>query len=409
MTSLLSRRAIDAPASPIRRLVPHADAARARGVHVHHLNIGQPDIATSSTMRAAYAAYSEEVVAYSPSQGTASLREALDGYYGDNDLHGALSPVTPDEILVTVGGSEALLFTIAAACDPGQSVLVAEPYYTNYRGFAHLLGCGVVPLSTHASERFAVQPERVREALAANPEVRAFIVPSPGNPTGAVLTTAALAEIGAICVDAGVFFVVDEVYREFVYRSDLAGGVSPSVLSVPGLEETAVVIDSVSKRYSACGARIGCLVTRNKGFYAACLKFAQARLSPPTVDQFAAEAAMRTPASEMRSNIAKYQARRDVVVAGLNAIDGVSCPQPDGAFYLVADLPVANAEAFCRFLLDEFELGGETVMLAPAEGFYTSPGVGLNQVRVAYVLDIPALDRSIAILAAGLKAWAARS
>lgn len=408
MQPQLSRRAIDAPASPIRRLTPHADAARARGVHVHHLNIGQPDIPTSSTMRAAYRAYAEEVVAYSPSQGTLSLRRALAGYCAESGLHGALAPVTPDEILVTVGGSEALLFTIAAACDPGQAVLVAEPYYTNYHGFAHLLGCAVVPLPTHAADAFAVRPEAVRRALAENPNIRAFVVPSPGNPTGAVLTAADLQAIGEICLQAGVFFVVDEVYREFVYRDDMRGGVAPSVLATPGLEQIAVVIDSVSKRYSACGARVGCLITRNAALYAACLKFAQARLSPPTVDQFAAEAAVRTPAAEMRANIAAYAARRDVVVAGLNAIEGVSCPQPDGAFYLVADLPVDDAEAFCRFLLDDFALDGETVMLAPAEGFYATPGAGKHQVRVAYVLDIPDLQRAVRILEAGLQAWAAR-
>ncbi len=408
MTPQLSRRAVDAPASPIRRLVPHADAARSRGIYVHHLNIGQPDISTSSTMRAAYRAYSEEVVAYSPSQGTASLRSALASYCATNQLHGAMPPVTADQILVTVGGSEALLFAVAAACDPGDAILVAEPYYTNYHGFAHLLGCGVVPMVTSAAEGFAVRAERVAAALASNPQIRAFVVPSPGNPTGAVLSHDDLVAIGGICKMFGVFFVVDEVYREFVYRDDLRGGVAPSVLAVPGLEQVAVVIDSVSKRYSACGARVGCLVTRNPAFYAACLKFAQARLSPPTVDQFAAEAAVRTPAAEMLANIAAYRARRDVVVTGLNAIEGVSCPQPDGAFYLVADLPVVDAEAFCRFLLDEFDLDGETVMLAPAEGFYSTPGAGRHQVRVAYVLDIPALRRCLVILAAALKAWAAR-
>ena len=402
----LSARGAQAPASPIRRLTPFADAAKARGVHVHHLNIGQPDISTSSTMRAAYKAFDAEVVAYSPSQGTRSLREALAGYYARHELHGELPAIDPDQLLVTVGGSEALLFAIAASCDPGDEILVAEPYYTNYRGFAHLLGCEVVPIPTFASEGFSVLPERVSAAI--TPKSKLLVVPSPGNPTGAVLSHEELAELGQICADRGLFFVVDEVYREFVYGDGPAGQVAPSVLAVPGLEQVAVVVDSVSKRYSACGARIGCLVTRNAALYQACLCFAQARLSPPTVDQFAAEAALRTPESEMRANIEAYRARRDVIVEGLNAIEGVSCPCPAGAFYLVADLPVSDAEDFCRYLLTTFDLDGETVMLAPAEGFYASPGAGRNQVRVAYVLDIPDLKRSLKVLEAGLVAYAQR-
>ncbi|MCO4760056.1 MAG: pyridoxal phosphate-dependent aminotransferase [Myxococcales bacterium] len=408
MTPHLSRRALDAPASPIRRLMPFADGARDRGLHVHHLNIGQPDIATSSTMRAAYQAFSDEVVAYSPSQGTLSLRNALADYCRSNQLHGAQKPVDPDQILVTVGGSEALLFTIAAACDFGDSIVVAEPYYTNYKGFAHLLGCDVVPLTTGPEDGFDVDPARLSARLAAHPRARAFIVPSPGNPTGAVLTTERLSQIAAVCREHGVFFVVDEVYREFVYDDELAGGVAPSALALPDMGEHVVVIDSVSKRYSACGSRVGWLITRNASLYAACLKFAQTRLSPPTVDQFAAEAAVRTPMGEMRANIAAYQARRDVVVSGLNAIEGVSCPNPAGAFYLVADLPITDSNAFCRFLLEEFELDGETVMLAPAGGFYATPGAGMNQVRLAYVLDIPALKRSLRIISEGLLAFQRR-
>ena len=294
--------------------------------------------------------------------------------------------------------------TIGAVCDPEDEILVAEPYYTNYRGFAHLLGCQVVPVPTFAKEGFKVSPERVRAAITS--KTRLLVVPSPGNPTGAVLSHQDLQELGSICMDAGIFFVVDEVYREFVYEAKGPDALAPSVLAVPGLEEVAIVVDSVSKRYSACGARIGCLVTRNEALYQACLCFAQARLSPPTVDQFAAEAALRTPRNEMRANIAAYKARRDVVVQGLNEIDGVSCPCPAGAFYLVADLPVDDAEHFCRFLLTDFDLDGQTVMLAPASGFYATPGAGRNQVRVAYVLDIPALKRSLAILQAGLQAYA---
>ncbi|HEY0133565.1 MAG TPA: pyridoxal phosphate-dependent aminotransferase [Nannocystis sp.] len=408
-TPTLSRRGATAPASPIRRLTPYADAARARGIRVHHLNIGQPDLHTVSPMRAAYARFADEVIAYSPSEGYLYYRQALAGYYNGLGHDAGGGPIDPSQILVTVGGSEALLFTIAAACDPGDEILVAEPYYTNYAGFSHMLGVTVTPVSTHASESFAIPVDRVRAAI--TPKTRAFIVPSPGNPTGMVLSSDELRALGQVCVEANIFFVVDEVYREFVYPeppvpSDRPLPPAPSVLAIPELAQHAVMIDSVSKRYSACGARVGCLVTRNKSFYAACLKFAQARLSPPTVDQFAAAAALDTPLPEMRAMIDAYRARRDLIVAGLNRIPGVSCPTPTGAFYLVTDLPVADAEDFCIFMLRDFDLDGETVMMAPAEGFYATPGMGRNQVRLAYVLEPSKLTRCLEILRAGLEAYA---
>lgn len=411
-TPTLSRRGADAPASPIRRLTPYADAAKARGITVHHLNIGQPDLATVGPMLAAYRAYDERVVAYSPSEGYLSYRQALAAHYNELGAPRGGAPIDPSQILVTVGGSEALLFTIGAACDVGDQLLVAEPYYTNYKGFSHLLGVDVAPVSTFSSENFAISPERVRAAI--GPKTRAFVVPSPGNPTGMVLSESDLATLGRICVDAGIYFIVDEVYREFVYPDPPPGPgdalpLAPSVLAVPGLAEHAVVIDSVSKRYSACGARVGCLVTRNKALYAACLKFAQARLSPPTVDQYAAQAALKTPAADMRAMVDEYRARRDVIVAGLNAIPGVACPTPTGAFYLITDLPVADAEDFCIFMLRDFDLHGETVMMAPAEGFYATPGLGKNQVRIAYVLERDKLARCLEILRAGLTAYAARA
>ena len=411
-TPTLSRRGATAPASPIRRLTPYADAAKARGVRVHHLNIGQPDLHTVSPMRAAYARFTDAVIAYSPSEGYHYYREALAGYYNGLGHDAGGGSITPAQILVTVGGSEALLFTIAAACDPGDEILVAEPYYTNYAGFSHMLGVNVVPVATHARESFALPIDRVRAAI--TPRTRAFIIPSPGNPTGMVLSADELRALGQVCVDANIFFVVDEVYREFVYPeppvpADRPMPTSPSVLAIPELAQHAVMIDSVSKRYSACGARVGCLVTRNREFYAACLKFAQARLSPPTVDQFAAAAALATPPPEMRAMIDAYRARRDLIVAGLNRIPGVSCPTPTGAFYLVTDLPVADAEDFCIFMLRDFDLDGETVMMAPAEGFYATPGLGRNQVRIAYVLEPDKLARCLEILQAGLGAYARRS
>ena len=397
----LSRRGLTAPASPIRRLMPYADAARARGVHVHHLNIGQPDLPTPEAFINGYRDYAGPVLAYSPSQGLASYREALAVYYNTLDTAAGGRAIDADDILVTTGGSEALLFTIAAACDPGDAILVAEPYYTNYRGFAHMLGVDVVPVPTFLKEDFAASAQRLRDAC--TPRTRAFVLPSPGNPTGAVLAYDELVALGQVCVDHDLFFVVDEVYREFVYLD--GRHTAASVLSVPGLDSHAVVIDSVSKRYSACGARVGCLVTRNRELYAATLKFAQARVSPPTVDQLAAHAALSTPRAWMEEAVAEYRKRRDVLVAALNAIDGVFAPCPAGAFYLVADLPVDDAEAFCVFLLSEFELDGETVMFAPAEGFYATPGAGRNQVRIAYVLAADKLRRAVRILAAGLAAW----
>lgn len=407
-TPTLSRRGASAPASPIRRLTPYADQAKARGIVVHHLNIGQPDLSTVEPMRAAYRAYDERVVAYSPSEGYLFYRQALADYYNGLGLAGGVAPVDPAQILVTVGGSEALLFAIAATCDIGDQLLVAEPYYTNYKGFAHLLGVDVAPISTFSAENFAISLERIKAAI--GPKTRALVIPSPGNPTGMVLSRDELAAIGELCVAAGIFFIVDEVYREFVYP-DVAPGpdaplpLAPSVLAIPGLEQHAVMIDSVSKRYSACGARVGCLVTRNQALYGACLKFGQARLSPPTVDQFAAAAALRTAPADMRAMVDEYRARRDVIVAGLNKIPGVSCPTPTGAFYLITDLPVADAEDFCIFMLRDFDLDGETIMMAPAEGFYATPGLGRNQVRIAYVLERERLARCLAILSTGLVAY----
>lgn len=401
----LSTRGATAPASPIRRLHPYAVAARKRGLHVHQLNIGQPDLLTSSTMLAAYRNFDEGVVAYSPSQGTEALRTGWAAYYNNLVVPADLPPIDSDQVLITVGGSEALLFLIAAICDPGDAIAVAEPYYTNYSGFAHMLGVEVVPIPTFAAEGFAIVPERVAAAM--GPNCRALVVPTPGNPTGAVLSAAELAALADVCAERGVFLISDEVYREFVY--DGPDPVAPSALALAEHMDRVAVVDSVSKRYSACGARVGCIVTRNAQLYASALKFAQARLSPPTVDQHAALAALSTPEAEMRAAVVEYKRRRDMLVVGLNAIEGVSCPNPAGAFYMVADLPVDDAEAFCIFLLKQFELDGETLMLAPAEGFYASAGAGTNQVRVAYVLGVAQLERCLAILEAGLLAWRARS
>jgi len=397
----LSERGRLAPASPIRKLAPFAEAAKERGIVVHHLNIGQPDIATPEAMIAAYRSYDEKVLAYAPSDGFRAYRDKLARYYTGVAAEGNGEPVRAEDIVVTVGGSEALLFALAAVCDPGDEVLVCEPYYTNYRGFSHMLGVRVRPVTCHASEGFRIHPERVREAV--TDQTRALVLPTPGNPTGVVLSRDELSALADICKEKGLFFLCDEVYREFVYAGP-EGSRAPSLLSLPDFDDHAVVVDSVSKRYSACGARVGALVTKNRALREAALRFGQARLSPATVDQYAAMAALDTPATYFAEVVKEYRARRDTLVAGLHGI-GVDCITPEGAFYLVAPLPVADADAFAQFLLEDFSLDGETVMVAPASGFYATEGLGKNEVRIAYVLDQERLKRSVEILGAGIAAF----
>ena len=393
----------NAQASPIRRLSPYADAAKARGVQVLHLNIGQPDIPTPPRMLEAYRHFDDKVLAYGASEGSAPYRTALAKYFNSLTSDTTHAPVQPTQVLVTVGGSEALQFAIAATCDLGEEILVAEPYYPNYKGFAQILGVTTRAITTSAANGFALSAEQVRAAI--GPKTRALIISSPGNPTGAVINAANLQEIGNVCRDAGIFLVSDEVYRDFVYDGS---GRAPSVLWREGLDDCAILIDSVSKRYSACGARVGCLVTRNREIYAAALKFAQTRLSPPVIDQFAALAALDTPQSETDAHIADYKRRRDALVAGLCAIPGVRAQTPAGAFYLIVELPVPDAEKFCIWLLENFAVDGETVMFAPADGFYATPGLGKNQVRAAYVLEVPKLQRACQVLTAALAAYPER-
>jgi aspartate aminotransferase len=400
----LSQRGRGAPASPIRKLAPYAMAAEDRGVVVHHLNIGQPDIETPPQMVAAYRSYDDAVLAYSPSDGFRPYRDKLAAYYTDVSREGGGGDVSADDIVVTVGGSEALLFAIAAVCDPGDDILVCEPYYTNYAGFSHLLGVTVRPVTTHAEDGFRIDPDKVRAAV--GERTRALVLPTPGNPTGVVLSKDELEALAAICRERSLFFVCDEVYREFVYDAG-EGARAASVLSLHDFDDYAVVIDSVSKRYSACGARVGALVTRNGVLREAALRFGQARLSPATVDQYAAMAALDTPPSYFREVVDEYRSRRDALVSGLQGI-GVDCTTPQGAFYLVASLPVADGDDFCRYLLEDFSLDGETVMLAPASGFYATPGLGKDQVRIAYVLDRERLARSVRILGAALEAYSKR-
>jgi aspartate aminotransferase len=401
-TCTLSRRGSEAPASPIRALEGLARDTAARGITVHALNIGQPDIATPPEMIKAYQNFNDTVLAYSPSDGFPELRESIASWYTSS---GSLyRPVEADDIVVTTGGSEALLFAMAAVADPGDEILVCEPYYTNYAGYAHLLSVEVSPVTLSVEDGFRVHPDKIAEAITG--KTRALVLPTPGNPTGAIISAEDLAAIAAICVEHDIFFICDEVYREFVYDVP-AGTRAASLLDQPIADEYAIVIDSVSKRYSACGARMGWLVTRNAEVREAALRFAQARLSPATVDQYATQAALTVPESWFKDVIAEYQARRNLLVEGLRGI-GLDVTMPQGAFYLAIPLPVDDANEFCRWLVGEFDLDGETVCLAPLAGFYRTEGLGRQEVRMTYVLNQDKLTRCVAILDAALKAWKAR-
>lgn len=393
----LSQRALAMPASPIRRLAPLAVAAQRAGTTVYGLNIGQPDIATPRVILDRLRSYPGTYVPYGPSQGTPEFLEALRAYYARIGLDVAI-----EELFVTTAGSEALLFTIAALCDPGDDVLVFEPFYTNYRGFGTLLGVDVRAVATRAADGYHLPPRTAIEA-AIGPRTRALLIGSPGNPTGVVYTDAELEALAAICHDRGLTLISDEVYREFVYE----GGLARSVLTL-GLGARAVVVDSASKRYSLCGARIGNLVTRNRELLAAVLRFGQARLCPPMLGQYACAALTEVPASYFREVNAEYRRRRDAVVAALNAMPGVTVHTPEGAFYVCVRLPVDDANAFAEFLVRDFALDGETVLVAPADGFYATPGLGRDEVRIAYVLEVPKLERAMRCIAAALAAYPGR-
>jgi aspartate aminotransferase len=396
----LSKRGQNAPESPIRKLAGLARQTAERGTRVHFMNIGQPDIPTPQCMMDAYRNYDERILAYAPSDGFLDYREKLANYYN----HLPVSPaVSAEDIVVTVGGSEAILFAIAAVTDPGDSILVCEPYYTNYAGFVNMLGLTIEAVTTTPLDSYRIDPERVEAAITAT--TRALIIPSPGNPTGVVLSESDLDALLDICHRHGIFYISDEVYREFVYDGP-SGTKAPSVLNRPSGHDLAIVVDSVSKRYSACGARVGCLVTRNKDVRMAALCFGQARLSPATVDQYAALAALDTPQSYFDEVVVEYTARRNVLVEGLAKI-GIEVERPRGAFYLAVALPVADAAAFSEWMVSSFTLKGETVCVTPLEGFYHTPGLGKNEIRMAYVLNQDILTRCTQILGAALLEWAA--
>ena len=376
------------PESPIRKLVPFAENAKRKGKKVYHLNIGQPDIQTPSVALEAIKNFDDNVVEYSHSAGFESYRKGLASYYQSLDID-----VSYNDLMVTTGGSEALLFALNSCLDAGDEIIIPEPFYANYNGFSISAGITVKPISTSIDNGFALPPIEDFVKLI-TPKTKAILICNPGNPTGYLYSQKELELLRDVVKKYNLFLFADEVYREFCYD----GNSHCSVLSLDGLEKHAVVIDSTSKRYSMCGIRVGCIVSKNPEVINTALKFAQARLSPPTFGQVAGEAALSTPKSYFEDVINEYVARRDLLVDGLNKIDGVICPKPKGAFYAIAQLPVDNAEKFAQWLLEEFDYQNETLMVAPAAGFYSSEGEGNNQVRIAYVLNQDSLKRAIKCL-----------
>lgn len=394
----LSSRGQNMPASPIRKLVPFADAAKAKGVEVIHLNIGQPDIKTPDEMLAAIKNYDDAVIKYTQSGGVPSYREKLVNYYAQHGIK-----VTKDNIIVTTGGSEALLFSMFSCLDDGDEVIIPEPFYANYNGFSQAGNIVVKPITATINNGFALPAISEFEKVI-TAKTKAILICNPNNPTGYLYTKEELEQLKEIVLKHDLFLFVDEVYREFVYD----GQTHTSVLTIEGLEQNAVVVDSVSKRYSACGARIGAMVSRNTDLIATAMKFAQARLSPPAVEQAAAEAAVDVPSSYFNEVVSEYVSRRDFVVEALNKIEGVHCPNPGGAFYCIIELPVDDTEDFCKWLLTDFNHEGATVMLAPAAGFYSTKGLGKNQARLAYVLNKEKLQKAVTCLALALEEYKKR-
>ena len=392
----LSNKGINMPESPIRKLVPYADIAKKNGNKVYHLNIGQPDIKTPKIALDAVKNANIEVLEYSHSAGFESYRKKLANYYQNHNL-----PVNTEDIIITTGGSEALLFAMGSVADLGDEVIIPEPFYANYNGFATASGATVVPVISTLEQGFALPAISEFEKLITD-KTKAILICNPGNPTGYLYSEKEILQLAELVIKHDLFLIADEVYREFIYDDTEK---HHSVLNVAGLENHAIMIDSVSKRYSMCGARIGCIVSKNKDLMATAMKFAQARLSPPTYAQIASEAALETPQSYFDEVKAEYKERRDILISELNKIDGVKVGVPKGAFYCIVQLPVANAESFAKWLLESFEYNKETVMVAPASGFYSTPNMGLNEVRIAYVLKKEDLIKSVQILKQALRVY----
>ncbi|MGB5645622.1 pyridoxal phosphate-dependent aminotransferase [Muriicola sp.] len=391
----ISKKGRSMPESPIRKLVPFAEDARERGVEVIHLNIGQPDIKTPQVALDAVKNNTIEVLSYSRTEGTDQYRKKIAHYYAKHDIK-----VTHKDIIVTTGGSEALAFAMGSIADSEDEIIIPEPFYANYNGFAVAAGVNVVPVVSNIEDNFALPPIEAFEACI-TPRTKAILICNPGNPTGYLYTKEEIKKLAKLVLKYDLFLVADEVYREFAYD----GAQHYSILQEDGLEDHAIVVDSVSKRYSMCGARIGFLVTRNKAVIQAALKFAQARLSPPTYAQIASEAALETPQSYFDAVIEEYVERRNILLEELAKIPGIKVGNPQGAFYCIVELPIKDADHFAQWLLEKFEVNGKTVMVAPAAGFYATEGLGKNQIRIAYVLEKEQLISAVAILKQALNTY----
>lgn len=391
----VSDRAILMPESPIRKLVPIAQRAENSGIHIHYLNIGQPDIPSPKKAMDSIRNHDIKTLSYAPSNGFESYRDKLSKYYFKKNI-----PLSPEDIIVTAGGSEALAFAINCACDAGDEVIIPEPYYANYLGFAVATGVNVIPIRCSINEDFALPASEIISSLITE-NTKAIVLCNPGNPTGRLYNDQELEQIRSISLKHNLYIISDEVYREFTYD----GKEHTSILTLKGMDQHGILIDSVSKRYSLCGARIGLIASKNENFMAAAMKFAQARLSPPTLAQIVSEAALDTEDRYFKEVKTEYEKRRNFMVDRLNGIPGVKCPKPSGAFYCIAELPIDDSDKFCQWILKEFNYKGETIMMAPGTGFYSDGRLGLNQVRLAYVLDIDHLNRAMDCLEIGLKQY----
>jgi aspartate aminotransferase len=387
------------PESPIRKLVPFAEKAKSRGVKVYHLNIGQPDIETPEVALNAVRNYDHKVIEYSYSAGMLSLRKRLTDYYKTVNIN-----VTPEQIIVGTGASEALLFAFQSIMDPGDEVIIPEPFYANYNGFATNAGIKISPIVSGIESGFALPPMEAFEK-AITKRTKAILICNPNNPTGYLYSKKEMETLRDLVKKYDLYLIADEVYREFTYD----GKAHYSAMYLDGIDDNVILIDSVSKRYSACGVRIGWLISRNKEVISTALKFAQARLSPPTFGQVAAEAAVDTPDEYFVAVIKEYIARRNAVVESINKIEGAYCPNPSGAFYVIARLPIDDSDRFCRWLLEDFDFENQTIMLAPASGFYSTPGKGKDEVRISYVLKVEDLKSSVKVLEEALKVYPGRT
>ena len=391
----ISTKGTKMPESPIRKLVPFAEGAKKEGKTVFHLNIGQPDIQSPEVALDAIHNFEDKVVEYSHSAGFESYRKGLANYYQNVGI-----AIDHTNVMVTTGGSEALLFALNTCLDNGDEIIIPEPFYANYNGFSISAGVKVKPITTSINDGFALPAIEEFEKLI-TPKTKAILICNPGNPTGYLYSKEELETLRDIVIKHDLFLFADEVYREFCYD----GNTHHSVMNIEGLEQHAIVIDSTSKRYSMCGIRVGCMISKNKDVMATALKFAQARLSPPTFGQVAGEAALHTPTSYFEEVSLEYVQRRDLLIDGLNKIEGVVCPKPKGAFYCIAQLPVDDADKFAQWLLEDFDYNGKTLMVAPAAGFYSTPNTGTNQVRIAYVLNQDALTEAVECLEKALEVY----